>query len=756
MKNLFKIFASLLALIFLSISIVSCNIIGDSSTDTDSPPMSKPDSKPNHTHSYVDGKCDCGKTDPNYTATHEHSFLDGRCECGEVDPNYVPPHKHSFVEGKCECGEIDPSYVPPHNCANVCPECGLCLNSDCSESVCAEKCQGHKDINEIRYGYYPIISEKMPAIYINTPDGSNSWATSYVRNDKLAGNIDYVDATVSLSECDADYAFSDVLAEVKVRGNYTLDYEKKPIRIKFSEKRSVLGLHEGQKYKNWVLLADWKDLSMTNNTVAFYLGKTILGSDGYYCTDFRNVEVYLNGQYWGVYLLVEQQEAKDGRGGVPEVEDDYTGNDIGYFFEYDGYYTDEMNIPDGDPTFTVNHQGLAASSNGYTVKSDIYADSQLAFLKKYMNNAIYIAHQATKGYYYQLDENYNIVSAPANSNAKDIVGSVIDLQSLVDIYILNEIAKDLDVDWSSFYLSLDMTSEGNKKITFEAPWDFDSSFGLVNRDNCPTTSGLYAANDANPWFQLVKNEDWFWDMVYEKWAELKEYGVLDTAIKLVKEEKETYKEYYIKNYEKWSSRVIYGNGECVPQINSYKNIRTAQGLAADYLINWLSNRIAWLDGQWTVKEEIPEEEIPENAKSYLYEAEDARLIGFVSDAIRYNRDYASGNAYVGRVDNGTSLSFTVTAAEDCTAYLFAGISKRISARPVSEMFSVTVNGETVFLSSTILPAISDGEDDWHTFVSARIATIELSEGKNTIIFTTISSDATNFDFIEIYSTEELR
>ena len=44
---------------------------------------------------------------------HEHSFVEGKCECGESDPNYVPPHEHNFVEGKCECGESDPDYVAP-------------------------------------------------------------------------------------------------------------------------------------------------------------------------------------------------------------------------------------------------------------------------------------------------------------------------------------------------------------------------------------------------------------------------------------------------------------------------------------------------------------------------------------------------------------------------------------------------------------------------------------------------------------------
>ena len=66
-----------------------------------------------HTHSYVDGKCECGATDPNYVAPHTHSYVDGKCECGATDPSYVAPHEHNFVDGRCECGETDPNYVPP-------------------------------------------------------------------------------------------------------------------------------------------------------------------------------------------------------------------------------------------------------------------------------------------------------------------------------------------------------------------------------------------------------------------------------------------------------------------------------------------------------------------------------------------------------------------------------------------------------------------------------------------------------------------
>jgi hypothetical protein len=300
-----------------------------------------------------------------------------------------------------------------------------------------------------------------------------------------------------------------------------------------------------------------------------------------------------------------------------------------------------------------------------------------------------------------------------------------------------------------------MTADGNKKVTFEAPWDFDSSFGLVSGDNCAATTGLYAATDANPWFQLVAGQDWFWEMVYEKWAEMKEFGVFDGALELIRQEKEAYKNYYIKNYERWSSRVIYGNDECVPQINNLRNIYTAQGLAADYLIDWLTARIAWLDSQWS-KVETPSKDIPESADPYRYEAEDAELIGFVSDAIRYNRDFASGNAYVGKVDNGNSIRFTITADEAGEAYLFLGVSKRIENRIISEMFSITVNGNSVSAFPCILPAISDSEDDWHVFVSIRFADIKLNKGENTIVISVITNDGANFDYIEIYSENELK
>ena len=44
--------------------------------------------------------------------------------------------------------------------------------------------------------------------------------------------------------------------------------------------------------------------------------------------------------------------------------------------------------------------------------------------------------------------------------------------------------------------------------------------------------------------------------------------------------------------------MLEGNTEVVPLLNTYKDIKTAEGLAADYLSDWLSRRVAFLDGLW--------------------------------------------------------------------------------------------------------------------------------------------------------------
>lgn len=467
-----------------------------------------------------------------------------------------------------------------------------------------EKDEGYKnDPDYMRYSYAPIITETMPRIQINTNDKDSSFATKYGMQDKIEGKIDYVDCSVTVDKCEEKYEIVQAAAEVKVRGNATLNYIKKPLRLKFKKKTTMLGLNNDAKCKSWVLLADWKDLSMLNNDLAFYFGKTILGSDGYYSSDFRRVNVYINGAYWGVYLLVEQQQVNQYRVDIEEPEDDYTGNDIGYLMEYDGYYTNENRELGGDYTFemsyyhnaglkTLNGGMVQPRVNGYTIKSDVYAQSQVDFIRSYMDNVYTIAYKAVYEHqYYTFNSDFTGIVKASYKNAEETVSAVIDVQSLVDSYMLQEIACDYDVDWSSVYMDVDLSKNGKKKLTFEAPWDWDSSFGVRPDVN---SAGMYAANRSNPWFILFINESWFQEMIRDKWQDLQKFHVLDGALNMITECKEAYKENYEANYRRWSTCLDALQGERTDALNACKS----QAEAADILYNWLYTRLNFLNSQW--------------------------------------------------------------------------------------------------------------------------------------------------------------
>lgn len=440
----------------------------------------------------------------------------------------------------------------------------------------------------------PVVSDPMPVVSIETQDGSR-FLTEPSRDTKLAGTIEYVDAVITVYE-DGKAVIDGEEAQVKARGNYTLNYPKKSIRIKFDKKQSMAGLHDGEKYKSWVLLAEWKDLSQTHSPVALYLAHALLGADGYYVTDCRNVEVYLNGRYWGVYLLAEQQEVKPGRTGLPEVPEDYTGNDIGYFLEYDAYFSEEAALSGGDPTFEVYHEGVTGEQYGYTIKSDINADSQKRFIAGYVRRAYQIVRRAVHdGTHYAFNEAGTAISAFEGVSAEETIGRILDIQSLVDMYILMEITCNPDVGWSSFYITIDRTAEGDGRLVFQAPWDFDSAFGI--RADYEQRTGFFVPGKGNPWFEAVAGEGWFQARVRQRWAELKADGVPERALALIGEHREAYADSYTRNYARWPERIRDGNGELIDEVNACRS----QEEASAYLQRWLSDRFLWLDSQWGIQ-----------------------------------------------------------------------------------------------------------------------------------------------------------
>ena len=84
-----------------------------------------------------------------------------------------------------------------------------------------------------------------------------------------------VTGTYTLSNCPSEYAFENVAGTMKVRGNQTAGWRKKAFRIKFGEKRNVLGLNGGKTFKKWVLLADAKDTTLIRSATGLFIAREV-------------------------------------------------------------------------------------------------------------------------------------------------------------------------------------------------------------------------------------------------------------------------------------------------------------------------------------------------------------------------------------------------------------------------------------------------------------------------------------------------
>ncbi len=136
---------------------------------------------------------------------------------------------------------------------------------------------------------------KVFQLYVTTNDGQD-----------VTSREEYAPCHISLNGQGSFSNFS-ATGGIRGRGNSSWSwYDKKPYRIKLDEKHKILGL---DKAKSWVLLANYRDVTDLMNTYVFETGQW-LGLP--FTNHTRYVELYLNGEYRGVYQLTEQiQQGKN-------------------------------------------------------------------------------------------------------------------------------------------------------------------------------------------------------------------------------------------------------------------------------------------------------------------------------------------------------------------------------------------------------------------------------------------------------------
>jgi spore coat protein CotH len=242
----------------------------------------------------------------------------------------------------------------------------------------------------------------------------------------------YVKCTVTVKSGKSDWNYTGS-AGIRGRGNSTLLwYPKKPYRIKLDDKAEILGL---KAEKDWVLLANYRDPTQLMNTFVFTVGS---GLGLPYTNHARYVEVTVNGDNVGLYLLTEQVEQGSNRVAIDSNE--------GILLSLDADDGPELNPAGGDSFWSTGYQMPVC------VKSpNIISAAQLS---------------AIKSDFAQLE------SAIKTANY-DAVSKLLDIHSFIDYMIIQELVYNVEVDAPrSIY-----THKNKAGLWVMGPlWDFDAGF----------------------------------------------------------------------------------------------------------------------------------------------------------------------------------------------------------------------------------------------------------------------------------------
>ena len=154
-----------------------------------------------------------------------------------------------------------------------------------------------------------VIQSDVASIYINLNNGDSDLNAINASRNHTTERPGYA---LVLDE-DGNQIYADVEA-MRGRGNRTWDKVKKPYQIKFTDKIDVLGMGKAKTYE---LLANVLDGPLSRNALFFEMAREF---ELPYAVDSKPVELYVNNNYMGAYLLTEKVQVKKNRIDVDDNE----------------------------------------------------------------------------------------------------------------------------------------------------------------------------------------------------------------------------------------------------------------------------------------------------------------------------------------------------------------------------------------------------------------------------------------------------
>jgi hypothetical protein len=336
-----------------------------------------------------------------------------------------------------------------------------------------------------------IYRMTLPTVFIatsgkSTPDGMTTleWLKLSKENKDKDGTIAIVD-----NDEDKTVQYSGKLSQIKGRGNSTWDYDKRPFNIKLDKKAKIFDM---EKNKSWCLLANYLDHSLVRNTLAYNMGNE-MGIE--YTTTQTSVNFYIDGEYQGVYNICEKVEINDGRIEITDLEEaneeanpdidieecarncsngNINSNTAG-FYKWVDIPNDPEDITGGYVLETELEERFKYEVSGFVT------DRGVCVVIKSPEYASKAEVEYIRDVYQKFED---AVYNKYGSNGTDYYTDLVDMDSMVKMYIANDFLLGLDSSVTSFYFTKDADKRdenGNvtekSKLVAAPLWDFDNSLG---------------------------------------------------------------------------------------------------------------------------------------------------------------------------------------------------------------------------------------------------------------------------------------
>lgn len=328
---------------------------------------------------------------------------------------------------------------------------------------------------------------------------------------------------------------------------------------------------------DWILFAPYNDKSLMRDVLAYKLANDM----GRYAPRARFCELVLNGQYEGVYVLLEKIKRDVNRVNIEKLAPDETsGGDLtgGYIIKID------KQTADWDQGWFSDYPPPGRSG------------VQLVnFLHEYPDPKVISSEQRQYIRNFMEDFEGNLKSE-AYADPLDGYASYIDVPSFIDFFIINEISRNVDGYRLSTFLHKHSSADGGK-LVMGPVWDFNLGFG--NADYCEgwSTQGL-----ARSFNQICPGDYWlvpfWWDRLFQdpafskkvkiRWQELRADTFSDQAmLTYVDSLASALSESSQRNFNRW------------PVLGSYVwpnyFIGNTFEQEVEWLKQWIVARTAWMD-----------------------------------------------------------------------------------------------------------------------------------------------------------------